>query len=754
MHMKNKITFLLLLFCSFYSKAQVTGYTHYASTANKQINEILDNDTLLVSANYNQFGQAEKYLIKFNLKDQTFVYANDSIDRFITQKTEYSGNTAIGILTTDTLVYTTDKWATYNKIPTSYFSAISFEKTLKTTTGFIIVTKSPTAAEVYYSADGINWNTTPSASGTLNSTNVFNNYVEEVQGKTYFIQNLSFLAFKSNDGGQTFTSMSPSGAAGNLNKIHIIDSVNMIAYRNSSPYYNVDFYLSTNGGGAWQTMNITASGFNKLFYVKSVDSLYFLRGTDSLFFSQDTGVTYSFHSTNLPDNFTYYAQVYGSRTKYMFDNQGFDAALHYTKHIDSAWQFIGTPNFGGAVIDFKGDVGFIGTGNFAFTTDGAKTFDNRKPSTPASSGMKAAKVLDDTTFLFSDSEGDIFKTTNQGDTWVKKLNVNGYFPIPNRFYQVNNGDTLILTHYDVRAKYSIDKGETWQNATAGGGAFEFCVTPSGNVFEAASSQFHFDSLKVKIYNNVNIAAPATLVHTLNGDSLRVIDIEMANENKGYVVTSHERTKQIYLHSTNDAWNTSTAKGQILNLNSQYGNFTLSFLQDFKYRIHAFGQDTIYLNKYSLVDEDSNSNNLYYSYDGGTTWNTSIVEYTKQNQSPNERIYEIFFFNSSSFIITTTFGRVFLNKTITASGNGNGGTTSIETIELKNEFNVYPNPTNGLLNIDYNKNIDKLTVYDLSGKMMLQNKNTKQIDVSNLTPGTYLIEVVNQNKPSVKLFVKQ
>lgn len=753
--MKKLLSLIVLSALAFVGKTQVTGYTHYASTANKLINEILENDTLLVSSNYTQYGQSEKYLIKFNLKNQTFVYANDSVDRFITQKTKYAGNTAIGILTTDTLVYTTDKWATYNKIPASYFSAISFEKTLKTSTGFIIVTKSPTAAEVYYSADGINWNTTPSVSGTLNTTNVFNNYVEEVQGKTYFIQNLSFLAFKSNDGGQTFTSMSPSGAAGNLNKIHIIDSVNMIAYRNSSPYYNVDFYLSTNGGGAWQTMNITASGFNNLYYVKSLDSLYFYRGgTDSLFLSQDTGVTYSFHSTNLPDNFTYYAQVYGPRTQYIFDNQSFGAALHYTKHIDSAWQFIGTPNFGGAVIDFKGDVGFIGTGNFAFTTDGAKTFDNRKPSTPASSGMKAAKVLDDTTFLFSDSEGDIFKTTNQGDTWVKKLNVTGYFPIPNRFYQVNNSDTLILTHYDVRAKYSTDKGETWQNATAGGGAFEFCVTPSGNVFQAASNQFHYDSLKVKIYNNTNITASPTQVHTLTGDSLKVIDIEMANENKGYVLTSHARTKQIYLHSTNDAWNTSTAKGQVLNLNSQYGNFNLSFLQDFKYRIHAFGQDTIYLNKYSLVDEDSNSNNLYYSYDGGTTWNTSTVKYTKQNQSPNERIYELFFFNSNSFIITTTFGRVFLNKTITASNNGGGGTTSIETIELKNEFNVYPNPTNGLVNIDYDKNIDKLTVYDLSGKMMLQNKNTKQIDVSNLTPGTYLIEVVNQNKPSVKLFVKQ
>lgn len=752
--MKKLLSLIVLSTLAFVGKTQVTGYTHYASTANKLINEILENDTLLVSSNYTQYGQSEKYLIKFNLKDQTFVYANDSVDRFITQKSQYAGNTAIGILATDTLVYTTDKWATYNKIPASYFNAVSFERTLKTSTGFIIVAKSTMAAEVYYSADGMNWNTTPSITGTINTTNVLNNFVEEVQGKTYFMQNLNSLAFRSDDGGQTFTNISSFGAP-SAHKLCIIDTLNIISYRNTSPYYNIDFNFSTNGGASWQTMNITASGSNNLYYVKSLDSLYFYRGgTDSLFLSTDTGVTFSFHSTNIPANFSYFAQVYGPRTKYMFDNQGFVAALHYTKHIDSAWQFIGTPNFGGAVIDFKGDVGFIGTGNFAFTTDGAKTFNNTKPATPASSGMKAAKVLDDTTFLFSDSEGDIFKTINQGDTWVKKLNVSGYFPVPNRFYQVNNGDTLILTHYDYTTKYSLNRGETWQNASAGGGAWEFSVTPSGNVFEATTNML--DSGKVYIYNNANITASPTLVNTLTTeDSLKVVDIEMANENKGYVLARHNVSQKLYLYSTNDAWNTYSFKGQILDFTTKYGNFgTFYFLNEFKYRIHAFGQDTIYLNKYSLINEDSNSNNLYYSYDGGTTWNTSFVKYTKQNQSPNERIYEIFFFNSSSFIITTTFGRVFLNKSISATGNGGGGTTSIETIELKNEFNVYPNPTNGLLNIDYDKNIDKLTVYDLSGKVMLQNRNSKQIDVANLTPGTYIIEVVNQNKPSVKLFVKQ
>lgn len=751
--MRKLLLSLSLGSLSIIGKSQVTGITHYASLESKEINEILIDDTLLIAGEFNQFGQSEKYLVKFSLKDQNFIYAKDSVEQFITKKTSYIGNTAIGIWTSDTLVYTTDKWNTYNKIPASFFSAVSFEKTLKTSTGFIVVVKSPTAAEVYHSADGINWSTTPSASGTLNTTNVFNNYIEEVDGKTYFIQNLSFLAFKSNDGGQTFTSMSPTGAAGNLNRIHIIDSVNMIAYRNSSPFSNIDFYLSTNGGSTWQTMNIPPVGLNKLFYVQSIDSLYFLRN-DSLFFSQDTGTSLSFYSTNLPDNFTYYAQIYGKRTQYIFDNQNFGAALHYTKHIDSAWNFIGTRNYGGLVIDFNNHVGFIGTNSFAFTLDGGKTYDNRKPATPAATAMKAAKVLDDTTFLFSDAEGDIFKTTNQGDTWTKELNVSGYFPIPNRFYQLNGGDTLILTHYDVRAKYSVDKGDTWQNSNAGGGAFEFGITPSGAVFHTTSNLF-VDSGKIQIYKSDNIAASFSLVNTLtNEDSLKAVDIEMVDENKGYVLARHDDSKKLYLYTTNDAWNNYDYKGQILNLTTQYGNFNISFLTEFKYRMHLFGEDTIYINKYSLVDEDSNSNSLYYSYDGGDTWNTTNIKYTKQNLSENERIGEIYFFNANSFLITTNFGRVFLNQAISSTGNGNGGTTSIKTTEMNTDFRVFPNPSTDMININHSEEIYQVNIIDLSGKLMLETTNTRNINIETLMSGTYIIEAYHNQSKSVTLFVKQ
>ncbi|GEM_PF-2904586 len=750
--MRKLLLSLCLGLLSVLGKSQVTGITHYASLGNKKISEILTNDTLLVSGEFNQFGQSEKYLVKFSLKDQNFIYANDSVERLITNKTAYQGNTAIGIWTSDTLVYTTDKWETYNKIPASFFSAISFEKTLKTSTGFIIVVKSPLAAEIYHSVDGINWNTTPSVSGTLNTTNVFNNYIEEVDGKTFFIQNLSSLTFKSNDGGQTFTNISPNGAAGNLNRIHIIDSMNMIACRNSSPFSNVDFYLSTNGGSAWQTMNILSSGINKLFYVKAIDSLYFLRN-DSLFFSQDTGTSLSFYSTNLPDNFTYYAQIYGKRTPYIFDNQNFGAALHYTKHIDSAWQFIGTPNYGGQVIDFKNNVGFIGTNSFAFTLDGGKTYDNRKPTPPASSGIKAAKVIDDTTFLIADAEGDIFKTTNQGDTWTKELNVTGYFPIANRFYQLNDGDTLILTHYDVRAKYSLDKGDSWQNATAGGGAFEFCLTPSGAVYQATSSQFN-DTGQLKIYKNDNITTNANLVNSITVEEpLRVVDIEMVNENKGYVLGRHNSNNELFLYATNDAWNSCNLKGQILDLTTKYGNFNFSFLNEFKYRMHLFGEDTIYINKYSLIDEDSNSNNLYYSYDGGDNWSTASIKYTNQDLSQNERINEIYFFNANSFIITTNFGRVFINQTI--SGNNDGGnTTTIETTEIQNKIVVYPNPSTDMININYDQDIDQIVILDLSGKLMLQTKETKNVNIETLKAGTYIIEAYHDSSKSITLFVKQ
>jgi len=80
-------------------------------------------------------------------------------------------------------------------------------------------------------------------------------------------------------------------------------------------------------------------------------------------------------------------------------------------------------------------------------------------------------------------------------------------------------------------------------------------------------------------------------------------------------------------------------------------------------------------------------------------------------------------------------------------------SSIENSSVQNLVKVYPNPvTNGLLNVSTSENIDQLQIFDISGKMVLQELNlgtNATMDLSKLNKGLYLIRFLsskgNENK---------
>jgi hypothetical protein len=57
--------------------------------------------------------------------------------------------------------------------------------------------------------------------------------------------------------------------------------------------------------------------------------------------------------------------------------------------------------------------------------------------------------------------------------------------------------------------------------------------------------------------------------------------------------------------------------------------------------------------------------------------------------------------------------------------------------------VYPNPTTGIFNIESNKNIDKIFIYDLFGNLVKELKSKKDMDLSELSPGMYFIGVQSE-----------
>jgi len=67
--------------------------------------------------------------------------------------------------------------------------------------------------------------------------------------------------------------------------------------------------------------------------------------------------------------------------------------------------------------------------------------------------------------------------------------------------------------------------------------------------------------------------------------------------------------------------------------------------------------------------------------------------------------------------------------------------------------VYPNPVSNFLNIDTNKKIDLISVYNLQGQLVLESKNNEKINVESLTSGQYTMKIISENKTQIKKFIK-
>jgi len=96
---------------------------------------------------------------------------------------------------------------------------------------------------------------------------------------------------------------------------------------------------------------------------------------------------------------------------------------------------------------------------------------------------------------------------------------------------------------------------------------------------------------------------------------------------------------------------------------------------------------------------------------------------------------------------------FLNPTTGWAGQFSDGPTGAEGIlkfngdlslavneaSSKSNLKVFPNPVVDVVNLTSNKEVKSVTIYDLTGKKVKSTNETKQINVSNLAKGTYILQ---------------
>jgi hypothetical protein len=72
------------------------------------------------------------------------------------------------------------------------------------------------------------------------------------------------------------------------------------------------------------------------------------------------------------------------------------------------------------------------------------------------------------------------------------------------------------------------------------------------------------------------------------------------------------------------------------------------------------------------------------------------------------------------------------------------------MDLEN-ITVYPNPTNGKINI--NKNVD-INVFNYIGDMIISKTNINVLDVTKLSSGMYTLQIIYKNKSITKKIIKK
>ena len=80
---------------------------------------------------------------------------------------------------------------------------------------------------------------------------------------------------------------------------------------------------------------------------------------------------------------------------------------------------------------------------------------------------------------------------------------------------------------------------------------------------------------------------------------------------------------------------------------------------------------------------------------------------------------------------------------------------VEDNELANSINLYPNPSDNFVTINSDKSIQKIEVYNITGKLVKRLTNFEnKISINNLSSGIYFLKFSSDNATAVKKIIKQ
>ncbi len=153
-----------------------------------------------------------------------------------------------------------------------------------------------------------------------------------------------------------------------------------------------------------------------------------------------------------------------------------------------------------------------------------------------------------------------------------------------------------------------------------------------------------------------------------------------------------------------------------------------------------------------IDTDTYNNGLTFSnIDFITTDNLATINDAKDAESAAFSSAEAEILSAQAIGSGSTEEHFYSWTAYFASGVG---VLSVEDTEIvKSEFSIYPNPFSNLLNVSTQAKVESLKLYNITGQLVKANKNSNSIDVSELSKGMYILEVISDSNREVKRVIK-
>lgn len=140
----------------------------------------------------------------------------------------------------------------------------------------------------------------------------------------------------------------------------------------------------------------------------------------------------------------------------------------------------------------------------------------------------------------------------------------------------------------------------------------------------------------------------------------------------------------------------------------------------------------------------------------TTEEPNPKTFFSEDQSKNGRLRDIAISPDGKKIFLINNGGASNDKITVYTYQDSAINTKSKTAEKKPETSLYPNPVKDLLTLKSEKNIEKLEIANIYGStVMILNKESREINVSQLIPGIYILKIITvSNEEQSLIFLKE